>query len=105
MTGTVCVVLLSFLALPLRAEQGMLIAQVKDLHDRPIGGVRLRAGADSSISAPTAAPAQQRAKAQPAQNTRDLTDSYGQARIRLAAQTKAGDVVCQRGGRCRRGPA
>src|SRR5215469_7131357 len=89
-----CVVLVSLVALPLRAEQGMLIVQVKDLRDRPIGGVRLRAGADSSVSAPTAAPAQQRAKALlTTQRARELTDSYGQARIRLALQTKAGDVV------------
>ena len=57
-------------AWPLLAEQSILVVHVKDLHDHPIANVRLRAG-DSSISA----------------------DSYGAARIKLAPQTKPGDVI------------
>jgi len=57
-------------AWPLSAEQSILVVHVKDLHDHPIANVRLRAG-DSSISA----------------------DSYGAARIKLAPQTKTGDVI------------
>jgi len=57
---------------PLAAEQGILVVHIEDLRGRPIAGVRLRAGADSSISSP---------------------DSVGAARIRLAVKTKPGDVV------------
>lgn len=63
--------LLLLLASVLQAEQGVLVVHIQDLHDHPIENVRLRAG-DSSISAPA---------------------HYGEARIRLAPQTKPGDVV------------
>jgi tetratricopeptide (TPR) repeat protein len=50
--------------------RSILVVHVKDLHDHPIANVRLRAG-DSSMSA----------------------DSYGAARVKLAPQTKPGDVI------------
>ncbi|MBV9760328.1 MAG: tetratricopeptide repeat protein [Acidobacteriaceae bacterium] len=55
----------------MQAEQGVLVVHIKDLHDHPIDNVRLRAG-DSSISAPS---------------------HFGEARIKLAPQTKPEDVV------------
>jgi len=70
---TWCHATLILAVLPLAAEQGILVVHVRDLHDRPVAGLRLRAG-DSSVSAPT-------------------TDSYGETRIRLAPQTQEGDVV------------
>ena len=63
-------------AAPLFAEEGILVVHIGDLRGYPIAGVRLRAGAGSSIS-----------------STRDTADTFGAARIRLAANTKAGDVV------------
>jgi len=63
-------------AAPLLAEQGILVLHIGDLRGYPIAGVRLRAGAGSSISSP-----------------RETADTFGAARIRLAANTKAGDVV------------
>ena len=68
--SNLCAVLF-LLASPLLAEQGTLVVHVKDLSDHPVSGVRFRAG-DSSISPPSA---------------------QGEARLRLAAQTKPGDVV------------
>ncbi|MBV9498455.1 MAG: tetratricopeptide repeat protein [Acidobacteriaceae bacterium] len=54
------------------AERGVLVVHIEDVHRHPISGVRLRAG-DSSVGSPT--------------------DSFGAARIRLAANAKPGDVV------------
>ena len=68
--------LLLVCAAPLLAEQGILVVYIEDLRGHPIAGVRLRAGAGSSISSP-----------------RDIADTFGAAHIRLAANTKAGDVV------------
>src|SRR3954469_238337 len=71
-----------------RAEQGVLVVHVKDLHDHPIENVRFRAG-DTSVSAPTAKQSPQRSTA----TSRTATDSFGEARIRLGAQTKPNDVI------------
>jgi hypothetical protein len=68
--------LLLVCATPLLAEQGILVVHIEDLRGHPIAGVRLRAGAGSSISSP-----------------RETADTFGAARIRLAARTKAGDAV------------
>jgi tetratricopeptide (TPR) repeat protein len=76
-------------AAPLIAEQGVLVLHINDLHDHPIANVRLRAG-DSSISAPTGSRPGQH---QNSLGNRASADSYGEARIRLAPQTKPGDVI------------
>ena len=55
-----------------QAEDGTLVVHVMDIHARPVVGVSLRAGAGSSVT---------------------RVDSFGQARIRLAANTRAGDIV------------
>jgi len=60
-------------ALPLAAEQGILVVHIEDIHGHPIAGVRLRAGAGGSISA--------------------AADSFGAVRIRLASRTKPGDFI------------
>jgi tetratricopeptide (TPR) repeat protein len=60
----------------LLAERGVLVVHIKDLRDYPVAGVRLRAGAGSSVG-----------------SSREMADSFGTARIKLAAQTKPGDVV------------
>src|SRR4051794_1594434 len=71
-----------------RAEQGVLVVHVKDLHDHPIENVRFRAG-DTSVSAPTTKQSPQRSTAA----GRTATDSFGEARVRLGAQTKPNDVI------------
>jgi tetratricopeptide (TPR) repeat protein len=54
------------------AEDGTLVVHVMDIHARPVVGVSLRAGAGSSVA---------------------RVDSFGQARIRLAPNTRPGDIV------------
>jgi hypothetical protein len=63
-------------AIPSLAEQGILVVHIADVYGHPIGRIRFRAGADSSISSP-----------------RETADNFGAVRIRLAPQTKSGDVV------------
>src|SRR4051794_18136650 len=82
-------------ALPLLAEQSVLVVHIKDLHDHPIANVRLRAG-DSSISAPTQS---RRGPQKMSPVGRVATDSYGEARIRLAPETKPGQCRHARDGR------
>ena len=86
MRSLVATVLL-FVAVPAFAKNGILVAHVKDIHDRPIGGVRLRAGAGSSISPPT--------QDLPEKASKDAfeTDTYGQALVQLAPGTKVNDSV------------
>ena len=60
---------------PLSAEQGVLVLQVKDIHERAISGLQLQAEG-SAVSAPT--------------------DDSGLARIRLSPQTKQGTWVAVR---------
>src|SRR3954470_4292969 len=71
-----------------RAEQGVLVVHVKDLHDHPIENVRFRAG-DTSVSAPTTKQSPQGSTAA----GQTATDSFGEARVRLGAQTKPNDVI------------
>jgi tetratricopeptide (TPR) repeat protein len=55
-----------------RAENGMLVVHVIDIHEQPLPGVSLRAGAGSSVA---------------------RVDSFGEARIQLAPNTRPGDSV------------
>ncbi len=55
-----------------QAEDGTLVVHVMDIHARPVVGVALRAGSGSSVA---------------------RVDSFGQARIRLAPNTRPGDIV------------
>ena len=59
-------------SVPAWAETGTLVVHVIDIHTRPVVGVSLRAGAGSSVA---------------------RVDSFGQARIRLAPNTRPGDIV------------
>jgi tetratricopeptide (TPR) repeat protein len=68
------------------AQQGVLVVHVRDMQGHPIGGVRLRAGRDSSVSPATQGAPKKQAVA-------GSTETYGQARIQLAAGTKPGDPV------------
>src|ERR1039458_6307952 len=84
---SLCLVLV---VVPALAEQGVLVLHVKDIHDKPVADVRIRAGANSSISPPT----------QPVRGSKPGagvpgfdSDSFGQARIQLAPGTKVGDSV------------
>ena len=54
------------------AEDGVLVVHVIDIHQRPVVGVSMRAGAGSSVA---------------------RVDSFGEARIKLAANTHPGDLV------------
>jgi hypothetical protein len=84
-TFTCALILLATLSTS--AQQGVLVVHVRDIRGHPIGGVRLRAGRDSSVSPPTqGAPKKQAVAA-------GSTETYGQARIQLAAGTKPGDPV------------
>lgn len=64
-------ILLSLVCLA-KAEQGVLVVHIKDLHDHPIENVRLRAG-DTSVSAPATKQSGQRATVA----DRTVTDSLG----------------------------
>jgi tetratricopeptide (TPR) repeat protein len=61
-----------FFAVSARAEDGTLVVHVMDIHSQPVVGISLRAGAGSSVA---------------------RVDSFGQARIRLAPNTRPGDIV------------
>jgi tetratricopeptide (TPR) repeat protein len=81
---------LALTAVPALAEQGVLVLHVKDVHNKPVIGVRFRAGGDSSVSPPTQ-PQGRAAASGPV--TRAISDSYGQARIQLSIGAKVGDPV------------
>jgi tetratricopeptide (TPR) repeat protein len=55
-----------------KAESGILVVHVTDIHDRPVAGVSVRAGAGSSVA---------------------RVDSFGEARIKLAQNAQPGDSV------------
>jgi len=61
-----------FFAASARADDGTLVVHVMDIHNQPVVGISLRAGAGSSVA---------------------RVDSFGQARIRLAPNTRPGDIV------------
>ena len=58
--------------MPALAEDGTLVVHVIDIHNQPVAGISLRAGAGSSVG---------------------RVDSFGQARIRLAPNTRPGDIA------------
>jgi|KBSMisStaDraftv2_1062788.scaffolds.fasta_scaffold515865_2 hypothetical protein len=58
--------------MPLVAEKGILVLHVQDLKGHPIAGVRFRGGAGSALA---------------------MADSFGAIRLKLASNTRPGDVV------------
>jgi tetratricopeptide (TPR) repeat protein len=69
--GFFILVILSVAASAL-ADDGVLVVHVIDIHEHPVPAVSIRAGAGSSVA---------------------RVDSFGEARIKLAANTHPGDIV------------
>ena len=89
-----CCLCLGLLA-PVRAEQGILEVHVHDVHGQALGGVQLRAGAGSSLSAPTEPSGRsvRRSASATDHKNQGTTESSGIARIRVGEQMQPGDPV------------